>query len=394
MKSLRYLFRIGPGPSSSHTIGPKRACEYILKLYPNSNKFIVNLYGSLALTGKGHLTDYIIKKTLGENRTIVNFDINKKVLHPNTFEILAYHDNELLINQLFISLGGGALSIDNLEEDIYPFKNFYEIKEYCKKENILLKDFVYRFEDENIKDYLSLIYDKMCESIQNGLTASGELPGGLHVLRKAKSLAVNKDNESSDITRMKKVSSYAYAVSEENASGGTIVTAPTCGSSGVLPAVLYYLQNEKNFSKDEIIDALAVSSIIGNVIKQNASISGAFAGCQAEIGSACSMASAANSYLNGASIDEIEYASEIAMEHHLGLTCDPIKGLVQIPCIERNAVAALRAMDACLLASFLTSSRKISFDTVVETMYQTGLDMGKDYKETSLGGLAKNYHEK
>lgn len=234
----------------------------------------------------------------------------------------------------------------------------------------------------------------MCESIHNGLTASGELPGGLHVLRKAKSLAVNKDNESSDITRMKKVSSYAYAVSEENASGGTIVTAPTCGSSGVLPAVLYYLQNEKNFSKDEIIDALAVSSIIGNVIKQNASISGAFAGCQAEIGSACSMASAANSYLNGASIDEIEYASEIAMEHHLGLTCDPIKGLVQIPCIERNAVAALRAMDACLLASFLTSSRKISFDTVVETMYQTGLDMGKDYKETSLGGLAKNYHEK
>lgn len=393
MKSLRNLYRIGSGPSSSHTMGPERASKYILNKYPQANNFVVFLFGSLALTGHGHLTDYIMKKTLGVDRTKVVFDINSKVFHPNTFKIQSFIDEKLLSEDVFISLGGGALSIDNLEEDIYPFKNFLEIKEYCLNNKLSLAELVYRFEDKNIKMYLNKVYETMKDSIYRGLNTTGELPGGLKVIRKANSLSNKKNGESAEIKRMRIISSYAYAVSEENASGGIIVTAPTCGSSGVLPAVLFYLKNYKKISKEKIIDALAVASLFGNVIKQNASISGAFAGCQSEIGSACSMASAAVSYLNGASIDEIEYAAEIAMEHHLGLTCDPVKGLVQIPCIERNAVAALRAMDASSLASFLTSSRKISFDTVVQTMFETGLDLSKDYKETSLGGLAKNYHE-
>lgn len=394
MKSLRSLYRIGSGPSSSHTMGPERACQNILSKYNQSNRFEVYLYGSLALTGKGHLTDYIIKKTLGENRTKVIFDINKKIVHPNTFKIISYKNDVLLGEDEFISLGGGALSTDTLEKDVYPFKNFLEIKEYCIKEKISLAEFVYRYEDKDIKEYLHLVDQTMKEAIQRGLNEVGTLPGGLSVIRKANQLSKEKSEESPRLKMMRIVCSFAYAVSEENASGGKIVTAPTCGASGVLPATLFYLNKEKNVSEEKIIDALAVASIFGNVIKQNASISGAYAGCQSEIGSACSMASAAVSYLNGASIDEIEYAAEIAMEHHLGLTCDPIKGLVQIPCIERNAVAALRAIDAASLASFLTASRKISFDTVVQTMYETGLDLSKAYKETSLGGLAKNYHEK
>ena len=231
----------------------------------------------------------------------------------------------------------------------------------------------------------------MESAIKRGLSKDGFLPGGLKVKRKAKLFLNAKENESFDTYKIRKISSYAYATSEENASGGTIVTAPTCGSCGVLPAVLFYLKEINHYSKDEIIDSLAVASLFGNIIKTNASLSGAYAGCQAEIGSACSMAAAACSYLSCASIEEIEYASEIAMEHHLGLTCDPVKGLVQIPCIERNAVAALRAIDASRLASFITSSSQISFDTVVQTMLETGKDLAKEYKETSLGGLARNY---
>ena len=277
-------------------------------------------------------------------------------------------------------------------KNVYPFSSFKEIKEYCLNNNIDLAGFVYKFEDKNIKKYLNKVYITMKKSICNGLQKEGELPGNLHVVRKAKQLFNSPKSKRNMVeNELRIVSSYAFAVSEENASGGLIVTAPTCGASGVLPAALFYLKEKMHLKKEKIIDALAVAGIIGNVIKENASISGAFAGCQSEIGSACSMSAGAVSYLNKQDIDVVEYAAEIALEHHLGLTCDPINGLVQIPCIERNAVASIRAIDAASLAKFLNKTRKVSFDTVIKTMYETGKDLNNNYKETSKGGLAKNY---
>lgn len=398
MESLRQLYKIGHGPSSSHTMGPEKACRYILDNYNNVKKIIVTLYGSLALTGKGHLTDYIILNTLKDIKTEIKFDYKTTTKHPNTVVFELYDDKDNLIDKLTVySVGGGSIEIENkvLENDVvdvYPFKSFDEIKKYCNQNHLSLAEFVYKYEKVDIKEYLKNIYEIMNAAIDNGLKKQGELPGDLHVLRKANQL-INQKNEfeSFDIKELRLVSSYAFAVSEENASGGLIVTAPTCGASGVLPAVLRYLKEKHQYPLEKIIDALAVAGIIGNVIKTNASISGAFAGCQSEVGSACSMAAAAVAFLNGETLEEIEYAAEIALEHHLGLTCDPINGLVQIPCIERNAVAALRAIDAANLARFLNGTRKISFDTVVKTMYETGKDLNKKYKETSTGGLAKNY---
>lgn len=396
MESLKYLFRIGHGPSSSHTIGPQKACEFILNKYHNADYFVVTLFASLALTGKGHLTDYIIKKIFNEKRVNIIFDYKTKVDHPNTMTIEVYENNTFINKHFFVSVGGGALIIDDINnelcQEIYPFNSFNEIKSYCINNNLTLPEFVYKFEGEEIKDYLKKIYEVMLNSYYKGINNDGLLPGELKVIRKAKYFLEKKnENENDDTKKIRLVSSIAYAISEENASGGEIVTAPTCGACAVLPACLIYLQQKNNINTDKIIDALAVSSIIGNIVKKNACISGAYAGCQSEIGTACSMAAAAVSYLNNSTIDEIEYASEIAMEHHLGLTCDPVKGLVQIPCIERNAVASLRALDSATLALFLTSSRKVSFDTVVETMYETGKDLSQAYKETSLAGLAKHY---
>ena len=398
MESLNQLYKIGHGPSSSHTMGPETACKYVLQKYPEVDNIVVILYGSLALTGKGHLTDKIIYDTLkGKNVDIV-FDFKKELKHPNTMSFLLYDNENVLLDELtFISIGGGSIVLadDNIQlkhNDIYPFASFEEIKQYCLQNNKSLSDLVYQYENEDIKDHLNDVYEVMIQAINNGLQKEGELPGGLHVLRKAKQLLNLHDQfESHDIKELRMVSSYAFAVSEENASGGLIVTAPTCGACGILPAVLFYLKEKNKLPKEKIIDALAVAGIVGNIIKTNASISGAFAGCQSEVGSACSMAAAAVAYLNNQSIEEIEYAAEIALEHHLGLTCDPINGLVQIPCIERNAVAALRAIDAANLAGFLKGTRKISFDTVVKTMYETGRDLSNKYKETSIGGLAKNY---
>lgn len=396
MESLRQLYKIGSGPSSSHTMGPEYACLYVLKHYPQADFYKITLYGSLALTGKGHLTDQIIQKTLGQERTQIQFDYMTKQNHPNTMIMEIFHKGKSMDILLVESIGGGSILINRkpLDEwkEIYPFTSFKEIKQYCLKKQLSLADFVFLFEDETFSDYLQQVYETMVAAIQDGLCKQGELPGGLHVIRKAASLQQARQHpEPADVRELRIVSSYAFAVSEQNASGGTIVTAPTCGASGVLPAVLYYYEQKYHFRKQKIIEALAVAGIIGNIIKTNASISGAFAGCQSEVGSACSMAAAAVSYLSGQSMEEIEYAAEIALEHHLGLTCDPIKGLVQIPCIERNAVAALRAIDASKLSSFLKGTRKISFDTVVKTMYETGKDLNQNYKETSRGGLAKNY---
>ena len=397
MQSLKELYRIGAGPSSSHTMGPQKASLFMKNKYLNADRYEVVLCGSLALTGVGHLTDYIIKKTLGEDITNIVFDLNKKIEHPNTMYIKAFYKENLLAEQEFVSIGGGALIIKGQEEseakEVYTFKDFQEIKEYLNKNNLTLQEFVYEHEDEDIKYYLEEVYNTMKNAVNHGLVSSGVLPGRLKVERKAPFLAMPKSNdEEPEITQKRIISSYAYAVSEENASGGIIVTAPTCGSCGVLPAVLIYLENKYHYSLNQMLDALAVASVFGNIIKQNASISGAYAGCQSEIGSACSMAAAAASFLRGGTLDEIEYAAEIAMEHFLGLTCDPIDGLVQIPCIERNAVAALRAVDSQVLASFLGKSNKINFDTVVKTMLETGKDLPHAYKETSIGGLANHYN--
>ncbi len=397
MKSLRELYKIGRGPSSSHTMGPERACNYCKDKYPDADYYRVVLYGSLAKTGEGHGTDRVIKETLLPCKVDLVFDMkNNDIPHPNTMDIYPYKDGKELGCERILSVGGGMIEMMNesgaVSRDVYRFTKFSQISDYCKKHDMRLWEYVLEEEGEEIFNHLGDIWQTMKESVRNGLKADGVLPGGLEVHRKAKKLFNTRHiDESAQTKENRLVCAYAFAVSEENAAAGTIVTAPTCGSAGVLPAVLYYEQEMRNFKDEEIVKALATAGVVGNVIKTNASISGAECGCQAEIGSACSMAAAALGELFGLSLDEIEYATEIAMEHHLGLTCDPVGGLVQIPCIERNAVAAMRAINAISLASFLSESRKISFDLVVEAMYATGKDLKRRYRETSEGGLAKLY---
>ncbi len=397
MLSIRHLYQVGHGPSSSHTMGPAKAVKLVKDQCPSCDRFEIALFNSLALTGKGHLTEEAIKESLGDIPVtfLSSLDLSK---HPNTLFIRGYQDDLLIIEKEVQSTGGGRILFVGEEETdshIYPHQTFKQIKKYCKANNMTLHDYVYEVEGEDIKLYLLEIWEAMKSAIIKGLSSHGVLPGPLKMRRKAPELYSRiKQTDVSELVENKLVASYAFAVSEENASGGIIVTAPTCGACGVLPAVLYYMHERHDVvSQERIINGLAVAGLIGNIIKHNASISGAVAGCQAEIGSACSMAAAAHATLFNLSMDQIEYAAEIAMEHHLGLTCDPINGYVQIPCIERNAVAALRAIDACGLAYFLTDSRKISFDMVVQTMYQTGLDMHQSYKETSQGGLAYYFKE-
>lgn len=397
MQSLQELYKIGNGPSSSHTMGSKRATEMFKNQYPNADKFKIVLYGSLALTGKGHLTDYIIKKTLEGYEVEIEFDLKTECnIHPNTFDISAYSQEKLLDTWRIYSVGGGTFKIEGSKEtifkDIYPQKNFQEIKEFIKEKEIDLYEYVCQQEGNEITTFLNEVWKTMQNAIKNGLTTTGIIPGKLKLPRKAKKIYENQLKfETPDIKKTRLLSSYAYATSEENASGGVIVTAPTCGACGVLPAVLYYMKEEYHVTDEEIVKALAVAGVIGNMVKTNASISGAECGCQAEVGTACSMAAGACAYLLKLDIERIENSAEVAMEHHLGLTCDPIYGYVQIPCIERNAVAAMRAFDAASLSLMLEKRKKISFDLVVETMYETGKDLGKHYRETSEGGLAKKY---
>lgn len=401
MESLREIYRIGKGPSSSHTMGPEHASKLFLEKNPKASRYLVTLYGSLSKTGKGHMTDQIIIDTFkNKNIEVVFGDGDEsKLYHPNTMTLEAFDENDKSIDSWRVySVGGGKIEIEGqpsvVAQDIYPLNTFSEIKEYCDKTNMRLHEYVREIEGDEIFLYLTAVWDTMKQAIERGLTTEGVLPGGLEVQRKAKILYNQRHIDESPETRESRlVCSCAFAVSEENAGGGTIVTAPTCGASGVLPAVLYYMQKKRGFSDLAICNALATAGLVGNIIKTNASISGAECGCQAEIGSACSMAAAALADLFYMNLDQVEYAAEVAMEHHLGLTCDPICGLVQIPCIERNAVAAMRAINALNLANFLTHTRKISFDVVVKTMYETGRDLFSKYRETSEGGLAKNYHE-
>ena len=397
MQSLKMLYKIGKGPSSSHTMGPQYAAEYINENYPDASFVKVILYGSLALTGEGHGTDKVLKETISAPNEIV-LDIETKDLpHPNTLDFVVYdNDKNEIANVRAMSIGGGEIRIEGVPAvtapEVYPQKNFDEIKEYCLMHHLRLSDYVANYEGEAIFMFLKSVWEQMKMTVREGLAMEGVLPGGLEVERKAKYLYAQRHMDETPETRENRlVCAYAYAASEQNAGGGTITTAPTCGASGVLPAVLFYMQEKKGFTDFEIAKALAAAGIVGNVVKQNASISGAEAGCQAEIGTACSMAAAALAELHFMDLDQIEYAAENAMEHYLGLTCDPVCGLVQIPCIERNAVAAMRAINALSLANFLTSTRKVKFDTVVETMYQTGKDLKHHYRETSEGGLAVNY---
>ena len=395
MKSLTELYRCGMGPSSSHTIAPENACRAFLAEHGGLEAYKVILYGSLAKTGKGHMTDRVIERTFGMPVT-VEFNVEKTDLpHPNTFDIIGYSGGEEKAKWRVMSVGGGAYKVKgkkNTSPDCYPSKSFREIEEYCTENDIRLCEYAERYDVKNIRVYMRKVWSVMQEAVVRGLNASGVLDGGLNVKRRAKTLYESNNVFEDGMTRENRlVCAFAFAVGEENASCGKIVTAPTCGAAGVLPAVLYYYKHKHKYSDEKIIDALLTAGIIGNIVKTNASISGAEAGCQAEIGTACSMAAAAIAELFGMPINQIEYAAEVALEHHLGLTCDPIKGLVQIPCIERNAVAAMRAINAVNLASFLAESRKISFDMVVATMYKTGKDMSRIYRETAEGGLAKAY---
>jgi len=380
-------------------MGPEAAARHALKNWPDADGFRVTLYGSLALTGKGHMTDAVIRQTLAPVPSEIIFDLKtpeSELPHPNTLEIQAFKGGQEIGRMLAKSIGGGSVRVEGIPfipaREFYKEQNFSEIIAYCKSKDIRLWQYVEEKEGLEVWDYLGTVWETMKNSIKEGLASEGVLPGGLEVQRKAGFL-YNQYNpmEESEIRENRIVCAYAFAVSEQNASSGTVVTAPTCGSCGVVPAVLYYYQRKHGIPDNIILHGLAAGGVIGNIVKTNASISGAECGCQAEIGTACSMASAALAEVRSMSLDQIEYAAEISMEHMLGLTCDPIGGLVQIPCIERNAVAAMRSINAVSLAHFLTDSRKISFDLVVRTMYETGRDLRSGYRETAEGGLAKLY---
>lgn len=399
MESLRELFKIGKGPSSSHTMGPERAANIIKKRFGENAEYVVDLYGSLSMTGKGHLTDYIIHETLGENCQ-VNFCEETLPFHPNGMVFHIYQAGELKDDITAYSVGGGSIVWEGEDDfslsrkNVYREKNLKEILETLDRNAYSFYDYVMEHENALFVDYLYEILDTMFDSVERGLKREGTIPGKLQLPRVAKQMytqAINLPAGSERETLI--LSSYAYAVAEENASGQTIVTAPTCGSSGVLPAILYYCYKQLNVEKPRLIKALAVAGVFGNVIKNNASISGADAGCQAEIGSACAMGAALYAWILGLNNSLIEYAAEMGLEHNLGLTCDPVGGYVQIPCIERNGYAALRAIDCAIYAKNLGYVRKnkVSFDAVVNVMKNTGHDLNKAYKETSLGGLALEF---
>lgn len=393
MESIRNLYRIGYGPSSSHTMGPRAAAKTFLKKNTLADSFVVTLYGSLAATGKGHLTDKTIKEIFNGRKLQIIWK-REVVLprHPNGMKFEAFDEYGTLIEAwTAYSIGGGAVVDEHStteSTEVYPFSSLNDIISWCNKNGRTYWEFVEEFDDKEIFDYLSEVWKTMKSAIQRGLENEGVLPGILNLQRKALSFHIRSTSFTGSLRKRALLFSYALAVSEENASGGKIVTAPTCGSCGVLPAVLYYNQTEHSFGDSKIIKALATAGLIGNVVKKNASISGAEVGCQGEVGVACSMASAATTQLYGGTIYQIEYSAEMGIEHHLGLTCDPVAGLVQIPCIERNAFAAARAMDHHVIAILSDGRHRISFDKAVDTMKRTGNDLPSLYRETSAGGLA------
>lgn len=403
MKSISKLFRYGPGPSSSHTIAPSNAATSFKELLVDLpvDKIVVTLYGSLSFTATGHHSDLAIIKALSPYQAEIKLDSLTKVDHPLTMGFEAFSSSKKILEKHYSSLGGGEITspddIRVIENDIYPYRNFEEIKEFMKKNNIeSLKDFALLYEDPSINEYLSLTLDRMFYSIENGLKKGSLIPANNNPRLVWHRVAGKINDEANHISedeakREMLLTSYAYAVGESSASGEEVITAPTCGSSGVLPAILYYEYKNEGISKEKLVDALYIAGIFGNIVKQNASIAGAIGGCQAEIGTASSMAAAALSYLKGLSLFAQEYAAECAMEHFLGLSCDPVDGYVIIPCIERNGMGVLRSYDAYLYAKYVAPIRKneVSFDNVVSAMKLTGDALEEAYKETALGGLAK-----
>lgn len=400
MESLREIFRIGKGPSSSHTMGPQRAAIIFAERHPEAARFEVTLYGSLAATGKGHMTDKAIIDVLKQIAPVEIVWEPSVFLpyHPNGMLFRAYNNSQDLLDEWTVySIGGGALSEGKATDDyfhkesVYDLHTLKDIQTWCEHHGRGYWEYVKHCEGDDLWDYLREVWKTMQAAVERGLDSEGALPGPLNLARKAPNYYIKARGYKPSLQSRGMVYSYALAVSEENASGGTIVTAPTCGACGVVPAVLYHLSKGHDFSETKILHALATAGLFGNIVKYNASISGAEVGCQGEVGVACAMASAASCQLFGGSPSQIEYAAEMGLEHHLGMTCDPVCGLVQIPCIERNAFAACRALDAQLYASFSDGSHRVSFDRVVEVMKQTGHDIPSLYKETSAGGLAKDY---
>ncbi len=399
MKTLKELYRIGHGPSSSHTMGPRKAATLYGVRHPEAAAFRVTLYGALAATGKGHMTDTAIIKALAPRPVEIVWE-PKIVLerHTNGMKFESISSTGTLSDAWTVfSVGGGALDGEGIvhtsSPDIYEMTRLSQILGWCERTGHSFWEYVEQCESADIWDYLREVWRVMRASVERGLEAEGVLPGPLNLSRKATKYHIKALGYKANLQTRGLVFAYALAVSEENASGGKIVTAPTCGSCGVVPAVLYHLEKGHGFSEKRILRALATAGLVGNIVKHNASISGAEVGCQGEVGVACAMAAAAANQLFGGSPAQIEYAAEMGLEHHLGMTCDPVCGLVQIPCIERNAYAATRALDANIFSAFTDGTHRVSFDRVVEVMKQTGHDLPSLYKETSEGGLAKDYKQ-
>ncbi len=393
MQSIKEVFYVGHGPSSSHTIGPTNAVKYILEKYPEAEFVKVTLCGSLASTGKGHLTDYIIDKYLGKVKHHISFDTRKRVKHPNTMLVEVTLPNKVIKKETIVSIGGGAITINGEKKqdgnDLYPHSTLSEIMTYCRDYGYSLWEYVLYHEGDEVLGYFDKIYQVMKDSISRGINAEGELPGELHVKRKAKAMYENMVNEHKEDDVQTNVAIASFAASEENAAGGLIVVAPTCGSAGVIPGVLKYLEMKK-VPYEDIRKGFLVAGLIGLLAKTNASISGAEAGCQAEIGVACSMGAAMIATALGYEYKKIAQSAEVALEHSLGLTCDPVKGYVQIPCIERCAVFALKAINAASIVDILPiETAKVTFDESLLTMYLTGKDLHAGYRETAKKGLGK-----
>ena len=392
MESLKELYKAGNGPSSSHTMGPQRAAEQFKNKYPEAASFKAHLYGSLAATGEGHLTDYIIKKTLEPKHVeIIWREDIVKPYHPNGMMLEAIDAEGNVIGDWTIySVGGGTIAEEGMRNaggnDTYPHSTMEEIIAWCKENHKNFVDYVKTYDDEDIMDFLVTIKDAMKQSIIDGLNTTEVIPGKLNLERKAhyfyKQYLANKELNTL-------LYSYAFAASEQNASGNVIVTAPTCGSAGVLPGVFFAMQDFYGYSDEMILEALAVAGLVGVLVKRNGSVSGAEVGCQGEVGVACAMAAAAVAFLKGGSLRQIEYAAEIGLEHHLGMTCDPAYGYVQIPCIERNAMGAQRAVDAANYALLTDGEHHVTFDQIVKIMDETGRDLMDKYRETSKGGIAQ-----
>ncbi|WP_423362953.1 L-serine ammonia-lyase, iron-sulfur-dependent, subunit alpha [Mycoplasma sp. P36-A1] len=400
MQSLKEFYKEGPGPSSSHTMGPQRAAKQFKEEFPNAKKFIVTLYGSLSLTGKGHLTDWIIEQTLTGYELEIIWEDKSLPRHPNGMKFVALDDKgEVMGEWTVYSVGGGTIEIagqggQGNVPSIYPHNTLDEIYNYIRENNITLVDYIKEVEGDDILEFISDILDAMMKNTNRGLVAEGLIPGKLKLERVGKRL-LEQANNTTDLILKDRLSlqAYAYAMSEENASGGFVVTAPTCGAAGIIPALWYYYMHDKKTDRQTLLEGLAVAGLFGNLIKQNATISGAEGGCQAECGTATAMGAAGMAYMEKLDLTQIEYAAENAIEHLLGLTCDPVFGYVQIPCIERNALCALRARDSLMVAATVGAIKldSVSFDTVVRTMKETGQDLKVEYRETALGGLATNY---